>query len=215
MAESPTELGSVHLSEEELYELESCLDGLSESSKTVFQIKSNGFPVSESPSKALVDHTFSQGESLAYDIRYVCDEGKLRIVANSTENESHHLYVNGDEEWENKAKQQITRFMDSRKNLLRSRIGDKKVIGLEVIFALALSYSLGLFLPSKMIFPVITMLDYLVLFISVIGLFTVHQRNQVYPYFSVSLKQDSKYPKLSPLIPPVAFVVGIILPTIL
>lgn len=206
------ELGSVHLSKSDLYELESCLRSLSESSEIVFQTKSNGFPVLEATVRDLVHHTFNQGHSLSYDIRYICNRGKLRIVADSTEKESHLLYAEGEEEWVETAVERITRFMDSRKNIWRSWINKKIVLGLEVIASIAFANSIGLFLPAKMLYPAINILDYLVLMVSAIVLFSTYQRNLIYPYFSVSMEGVNRYPKIRPLLIPLLFLLGFILP---
>lgn len=213
MKTTPIELGSVHPTKNGMRELESCLMSLAESPDIEIQIKSSGFIISGSRIEEIIEHGFIKNEARAYDIRFRCEKGKLRIVADCDSDE-HLLYLNGESEWEQRAEYRLTRFMDVRKSIWRSFIGGREARWLEVGFAISLSSSLGLFLPSKMLHPQISGLDIAVLVISVVGLFAANQRNRVYPYFSVSFGKTPQYPDLFPLLVPLGFSLGIVMVTL-
>lgn len=214
MTATPIKLGSVHLTENGLRELDSCLRSLSDEPEIEIQVKSNGFTVSESSATDIISSDLVTNEALAYEVYLTCDRGTLRIVGNSKEDE-HLLYLSGEIDWKETAEHRLTQLMKARETEWRSFLDERMIAGIEVFAAIGLSNSLNILLPGEILFPEISLLDYTVFAVSIFALFSAVQRNRVYPYVAVSFDGTVRYPKFSAYLIPFSFSVGLIAATLL
>ena len=193
--ENPIKLGSVHLAEEDLYQLEDYLHVIAREPEIEFRVKSNGFTVSEPSIEDLASNEMVEDECLAYDIRFSAEEGTLRVVSDSTETDEHHLYIDGFHEWEMLAFGVVAGFLLSKRIRYRSFLDGDWVFAGNVVSGFLFTSSLTLIMPS-IVQPVVHWYHYVVLLASLVGFYCTNRKNQVYPYFVASFDGDTKYPHL-------------------
>ena len=196
-------VGSVHLSESDLEKLEELFRDIARDPDLEIRIKSNGFLVSESSVDDLRLNSMCQKESLGYDIHLSTDEGEIRLVADSSQEDKHELYVQGYSEWKVYAKEQLLSFMKDRRIRWRSRIRQREIMLIEVGSAIILSVYLTYLLPGRIIHYIPAFTDPFIISLSLFVLLAATKRNWVYPYVAVSLDGDTKYPQMKKITLPV------------
>lgn len=191
--QNPIEIGSVHLAEGDLYQLEDYLHAIAREPEIEYRVKSNGFTVSEPSVEELASNEMVGDECLAYDVRLSAKEGTLRVVSDSTKTDEHHLYIDGFCEWEKFAFVVVGGFLFLNKTRYRSLLAGDWVFAGNVVSGFLFTSSLTLILPS-IVQPVIHWYHYVVLLVSLIGFYCANRKNQVYPYFVASFDGDTNYP---------------------
>jgi hypothetical protein len=203
MEHSPISVGSVHLSESDLEELEELLRDIVRDPELEIRIKSSGFLVSEPSVDDLRSSRMCGKESLGYEIHLTSDEGELRLVADSTEADEHKFYIEGYSEWVAYAGEEVLNFMETRRTQWRSRIGQREVLLTEVASAILLSMYLTYFLPGRIIHYVPQFTDPFILSLLLLAFLISTKRNWVYPYVAVSLDGNTRYPQMKKIALPV------------
>jgi hypothetical protein len=126
MAVYSDSLPSMHLTGDDLKEIEGILREDSTNPDFTFTISDGGFTYSLTSTEDFVDKADYPDKATEYVMKMKCEEGKISINGNNTFSGG-NLRITGEADWVHKKKRQLASALNSKKNFLRTY--STKIIG--------------------------------------------------------------------------------------
>lgn len=134
----------------------------------------------------LLKSTYVPDRIRNFDIEVRTEEGRVKVMANSTGGRSTHRYrISGEDQWMDATIQRIEEFNDSRRNVLRTYFSKCIFFGLYGFFAGIFLASIGqdlLGLAVPMLYPVISDIQITFGAFGLVGFISVYLFKHTWPY---------------------------------
>lgn len=191
------ELPAVHLSIDELKEIEELLRENTTNCKTEIILSLPGGVERKYHSVSQIDSTVlaDVGGSNSYSLSIVGEEGRCMIAGESTGIASHMLYCAGPPDWRDKIQYSVMEYLNSVQTIkdhLRSRLTGKSATTVAVLASLFVGWAVAAVAPQSVIHYFPKLLDAIIFTLGIFGLLIIRFRNWVHPYILIG--HGSSYP---------------------
>lgn len=192
---SSKQLPAVHLSIQDLKNIEKLLREKTTNCQTTFNLSLSGGVEKEYHSLNEINTTTLDniGGSNSYVLSAIGEEGECTIAGESDGTESHVLYCDGDPDWVKMILSEIPEYLKSiqtAKSHLRDQLVGEKVAVLATLAALFAGWALPSIAPQPVVHYFPTLSDGFIFAIGLFGLSVLRFRNWIHPYVRISSSQS-------------------------